>query len=695
MSAKAGQEGYEEFKQVGLPEMPEPEINITPTGDGSVLEQGNFSSPNFVRAKSGWRLDAQGNLEANDGIFRGDLIIGGISRTIDTTGNIQTALDQINAGGGGTLYLKAGTYNRTSSITGYSSTAIVGISPSNTIINFGSTASSLNFVGSSVYSTGTITGISGGVNVTGSGTAWLANASAGQHLFISTRWYKIAAVTGNTTLILSEGYGDNLTFPQNYRIATVKNNILLENIAVTGSTGTGVVFSDARQITIRNISTYSNSIGTTYTNVSEVDANRHTSVSNTSHGISGTNLGLCNWSSVNTPANGGNGMIFNNFQTAALLACSADGNTADGVNATSLIDVAMLIEASSNGGQGIELVATSDNVDVFSGSIRNNTSDGIKLTATATNCHIFGNSITGNGGYGVNIAAASDANNVLTTNNFATNTSGAVNDSGTGTVIRGNPGVTDNTNNAIVTDVQTFNASGTWTMPTGAVTVMVEAWAAGGGGGGAGTTAGSTGGSGGGGAYLLKTFLASGVTSTVAVTVGTGGTGGTGATDGTVGGNSSFGTYLSVYGGGGGSLSNLGVAGAGGGGGGIRSAGATASGATPGNGGSPIGGTSTVLTSSFGGGYGNAGESVHGGGGGAVSSVGGNSFYGGAGGGGTSSAGGTSIFGGNGGAANGADTNGSNGTQPGGGGGGAYNASGTARNGGNGGAGRIIVTTLM
>ena len=111
--------------------------------------------------------------------------------------------------------------------------------------------------------------------------------------------------------------------------------------------------------------------------------------------------------------------------------------------------------------------------------------------------------------------------------------------------------------------INEFTSSGTWTKPSGANFVLVEAWGAGGGGGSGhrnASAASAYGGSGGsGGAYFYQFFKASDLPSTVSVTVGAGGAGGAAVTVdstlgnlGTNGGNTSFGSYLTVYGGNGG-----------------------------------------------------------------------------------------------------------------------------------------------
>ncbi len=220
------------------------------------------------------------------------------------------------------------------------------------------------------------------------------------------------------------------------------------------------------------------------------------------------------------------------------------------------------------------------------------------------------------------------------------------------------------------TDVQTFNASGTWTKPASTVGTMafIQAW--GGGGAGANDAGGAAvGGGGGGGGYAWLTIPVSSLGSTETVTVPA-----TTVSGGASGGSATFGSWLTAYGGGGGTSNTSGEAG--GGGGGPMGGGGTP---TAGNPGSPFGGTGATTSA-------NGGIGLYGAGAGMQSGNGGNAYYGGGGGGGSSTGttGGTSVYGGGGGGV------GTNGTAPGG-GGGAQKDDGTGST-GMGAAGRVIVT---
>jgi hypothetical protein len=212
-------------------------------------------------------------------------------------------------------------------------------------------------------------------------------------------------------------------------------------------------------------------------------------------------------------------------------------------------------------------------------------------------------------------------------------------------------------------DIQTFNASGTWTKPSSGTMAMIECW--GGGGGGARYNSWTPGGGGGGG-YAMRWMPLSSLGATETVTIGAGGAGRTGSNgNGSNGGTTTFGAHLTADYGRGGNTNGVGI------GGGPW--------AMPG----------------YTGGY--SAYAYYDGYSSCTNNYAEDTYYGGAGGGGagggcngtsTPLSAGTTVYGGAGGAG-GNGVAGGNGTQPGGGGGGAKNA-----NGGNGAAGRCKVTTF-
>jgi MSHA biogenesis protein MshQ len=205
--------------------------------------------------------------------------------------------------------------------------------------------------------------------------------------------------------------------------------------------------------------------------------------------------------------------------------------------------------------------------------------------------------------------------------------------------------------------VQTFNASGSWTVPAGVTSVTVEAW---GGGGGGASNGNQGGGGGGGGAYAGATVPVVPGT-TYGITVGLGGA------SGVAGGASQFDTGTVVR----------------------AAGGSAASGDTGGAGGTTA---ASIGTTKYAGGSGGAGQrgggSTRGGGGGGGSAA--TSANGGAGNAGSSGLGGSGGSGTGAGGAGGNDgSNGQNGSVPGGGGGGTGRNASTAGAGAN---GRVTLT---
>jgi len=348
--------------------------------------------------------------------------------------NIQDAIDELNDDNGGIVLLKSGNHVVDRNLNIYSHIKIIGDNLTS-ILDFNSQSFSIIATGTSIYSTGTITAITSGVNVTGSGTSWSSNVTAGQHLFIGTRWYKIASVTSDTALVLSEGYVDNVTLPSSYRIVSVIEDIQLRNLTLKDSSNTAFKPTDIRKLVLDNLTFLDNNKGIVITNASETSVERIQVISSTDNGIELTNVGLSDWESINPISNGGHGIVLNNVKAFTLNPSSCTSNTGDGMNITTGVDLIILGEFNGNGGQGIEGVSGNDNITIFNSIIRDNTSDGLKLTATSDNCSVLNCNFKDNGGFGWNVAASTCDDNYFIKNRFSGNTSGKFSDSGTNTFI--------------------------------------------------------------------------------------------------------------------------------------------------------------------------------------------------------------------------------------------------------------------
>lgn len=396
-----GQTGYAEFADVFISGEIQAALG---TIGGVTIGEDYLQSSNYVSGVSGWRLDSSGTAEFQN------INIGRRIISVDTTQSISDTIDELEALGGGIIELAPGTHTVSSLLTVRSSNIeIRGTSPTNTIIDLG-TSGRIYFIGSTEYSTGQIAGISNSVFVTGTGTSWLANVTAGQHLFLNNQYYKIAAVTSDTTLVLSEGYGGSLTFPQSYAINEVIENTKISDVRFTGGDNMRALsFSKARKTNLYNVelidATSTINPALQITSCGEVSLNKVLVVGSADRGIEVIDSSLMDWSSVNVFSSDDDGIYLENVSTASFQPVASSSNGGEGILVYGCQDIILVASCQNNSG-GITVrdngTVPSSGVVIKSSSVRGSSGAGISIRETSKNTRISGCEMTGNN-YGLAI----------------------------------------------------------------------------------------------------------------------------------------------------------------------------------------------------------------------------------------------------------------------------------------------------
>ena len=415
-------------------EVPPEGSNLVPSPNGTVMKGGGMQSPNYVRKIAGWRISAEGDAEFNDGVFRGNVNLGGTNITVDDVSEIQTAIDEVESEGGGTVFLQPGTYVLTADITVPAGVTLQGVSRDGVIIDC-NTSYKVKIEGANVYSDGTVSINVGADEVVGSSTTF-TSAMVGRYILLGGYWYEITAFTDTTHITIGDAFAgtDNLS-GATYVLADIIFNASIKKISVTNATGSGVVVGYAMEPNIIDLYIYSCGTGL------DLDYVVFPNIFVTSES-NGVNLNMnyvfgfkVDFSAFNNSTTGA-GVVMTNCSGATFFDSEVNDNTGDGLNLTSCENIAFVSgDVFRNGGQGIELVSGCNDLQFIAFTAHENTSDGYKLTATSDRSVISACSIHDNGGYGVNIAASTCDGNTIVAPAFEGNTSGEISDSGTNTVV--------------------------------------------------------------------------------------------------------------------------------------------------------------------------------------------------------------------------------------------------------------------
>ncbi|MBI2005626.1 MAG: right-handed parallel beta-helix repeat-containing protein [Candidatus Aenigmarchaeota archaeon] len=331
--------------------------------------------------------------------------------------DIQDAFDYVNRLGGGKILLRTGTYNVTSNINFYSNIYLEGDDADTAVINFGSTNSGIQCVGTT---NGTLSNIS--ISNIGITNAWAGTPNG-------------AIVINYCNDILvekcrfqSNGSSTNLAHNDINIVGNSSRIYILENRFIEGPT---TLYVGAVSDIFFNENTINSSWGFL---VEDVGTATQLMIKNNIINKSGTNADALIFLESPGPRLMIEGNRFINPQTDSIYI----GNTIGAVVSNNIID------GNSNSLNGI-IIADGALLCSITGNVvirctSGTAADGVQIQNSNYNI-ISGNAFGSNSGYGITITGGTaSSTNVVTGNIFRTNTQGTINDAGTLTVISGNGG---------------------------------------------------------------------------------------------------------------------------------------------------------------------------------------------------------------------------------------------------------------
>lgn len=437
------------------------------------VSDGFIESVGFVSGSQGWKISADGSVEFNDGTFRGSLVIGGTVVTITPTSDIQATINALPADGG-IIYLAPGTWNVSSDIVFPDNVSIIGTGP-NTIVDFGGTAHGFKALGTLLYNTGTFAISDGSNTVVGTGTNW-TSAYIGKTITLGTLPFTIVSVNSTTNITIAGPYYGPAVATGTYVIFTPVQNIRLASFTIQNSTSTGLqVQYLAGQFAIQFLNIFSCGAGISLNYVGFPVLNFTVAGTTAGHGvsISNTTAVVLEGSSADTTV-GGDSLHLVNVTNTGIHNSDFSNASGCGISITSCSNIGIEnMNLSRNTSHGMELVSGNTAIQINQVTLEGNGGDGIRLTASSSQTIIAESNIYNNTGYGVNVVDSTSTKNTVSVNILTTNTSGSVNDAGTSTIIRGNSGVTDNSNGNLFSFGGT-GADGALSVPSGTTTINLS-----------------------------------------------------------------------------------------------------------------------------------------------------------------------------------------------------------------------------
>ncbi len=188
-------------------------------------------------------------LKGEDGEGQVDAVISPLTDGSPTTAaQVNAIIDTIAAKGGGTIKFLVGQYGFNDDINLKSGVAIIPETPGGVLFSFAGTNKGVKIHGTLIYDTGTVSITQGTNTVTGHGTLFEANVTAGQKIFLYDKYWTIASVDSDTQLTLSTNYTAQTLTEESYVIVNTIESVTVGLFAIFGSSGAGISIQYAANI---------------------------------------------------------------------------------------------------------------------------------------------------------------------------------------------------------------------------------------------------------------------------------------------------------------------------------------------------------------------------------------------------------------------------------------------------------------
>lgn len=349
--------------------------------------------------------------------------------------DIQKAIDFVEQGGGGIVFIKNGTYKISKYINVPSFVVLLGESREGVILDCNRKDAGIKIEGKNQYTEGTVSVTQGSTVVTGSGTTWSSNVKPGYHIQVGRAIIFIRSVDSDTQLTLGNPYVDSSDSGLSYTTADFNNGAGIENLLVLNPLNDGIILEFANRYFITNTDVRSSISGYGFkvTDCSEGTWNFITSVFNGGGGVSVTRATFTSFGLLVAASNAANGFEFTSCSISLIDVVVSNGNSVSGLVLDDCDNLNVrAVDMLFNGNHGIEMSDTQ--YIIFSaGRISGTANDGLRMTSncdynTVNGLRSFGND------RGIHIVESTSQFNIVTACQLKNNTTAALTDAGTGTV---------------------------------------------------------------------------------------------------------------------------------------------------------------------------------------------------------------------------------------------------------------------